>query len=197
MPSQPGWFHRLDEILETLRGMESNHLDRLAVQKLFGVRERRARQIMAGLPGLRVGEGFSVARLALIARLEETASGGVFQWEVNRRARVVEDLDRTRRQLAGRRVRIPAAVDVESRRVRDLSSDIALKPGELRIEFFGAEDLAAKLLELSKAMANDWAALARAVEEESGAPAATRSAHGFQRRDAVRSGEMISPRNVL
>jgi hypothetical protein len=167
MPSQPGWFHRLDEILETLRGMESNHLDRLAVQKLFGVRERRARQIMAGLPGLSVGNAFAVARLALIARLEETASGGVFQWEVNRRARVVEDLDRTRRQLAGRRVRIPAAVDVESRRVRDLSSDIALKPGELRIEFFGAEDLAAKLLELSKAMANDWAAFARAVEEES------------------------------
>ena len=54
-----------------------------------------------------------------------------------------------------RRVRIPAAADVDSRRVRDLSGDIALKPGELRIEFFGAEDLAAKLFELSQAMAND------------------------------------------
>ena len=43
---------------------------------------------------------------------------------------------------------------------------IALKPGELRIEFFGAEDLAAKLLELSKAMANDWPAFARAVEDD-------------------------------
>ena len=35
----------------------------------------------------------------------------------------------------------------------------------LRIEFFGAEDLAAKLLELSKAMANDWPTFARAVED--------------------------------
>ena len=43
MPAQPAWFHRLDEILETLRAMECSHLDRLAVQKLFGVRERRAR----------------------------------------------------------------------------------------------------------------------------------------------------------
>src|ERR1022692_2533330 len=43
MPYQPAWFHRLDEILETLRAMESSHLDRRAVQKLFGVRERRAR----------------------------------------------------------------------------------------------------------------------------------------------------------
>jgi len=28
MPAQPAWFHRLDEILETLQGMESTHLDR-------------------------------------------------------------------------------------------------------------------------------------------------------------------------
>ena len=39
------------------------------------------------------------SRQALIARLEETAQGGLFQWETNRRARVVEELDRTRRQL--------------------------------------------------------------------------------------------------
>jgi hypothetical protein len=159
------WFHRLDAILEALREMDASHLDRLAVQKLFGVRERRARQLMAGLAGLRVGNAFAVSRLALIARLEETTASGAFQWETNRRARVVEDLDRTRRQLAGRRVRIPAAADLESRRLGDLSGDIALKPGELRIEFYGAEDLAAKLLELSKAMANDWGAFAKAVED--------------------------------
>ena len=86
---------------------------------------------MAGLPGLRVGNASAIARQALIARLEETAAGGLFQWEVNRRARVVEDLDRTRRQLAARRVRIPAAADAQDRRVRDLSGDIALQPGEI------------------------------------------------------------------
>ena len=161
MPYQPAWFHRLDEILETLRSMEASHLDRLAVQRLFGVRERRARQLMAGLTGLRAGNASAVLRQALIARLEETAAGGLFQWEVNRRARVVDELER-----AARRVRIPAAADVEDRRLRDLSCDITLKPGELRIGFYGAEDLAAKLLELSKAMANDWPTFARAVEEE-------------------------------
>ena len=81
MPAQPAWFHRLDEILETLCGMESSHLDRLAVEKLFGVRQRRARQIMSGLPGLRAGNASAVVRTALIARLEETASGGGFQWK--------------------------------------------------------------------------------------------------------------------
>jgi hypothetical protein len=32
-------------------------------------------------------------------------------------------------------------------------------------EFLGAEDLAAKLLKLSKAMGNDWPAFAQAVED--------------------------------
>jgi hypothetical protein len=54
---------------------------------------------------------------------------------------------------------------VEERRLRDLSGDTKVKPGELAIEFFGAEDLAAKLLELSKAMSNDWPAFSRAVED--------------------------------
>lgn len=165
MPAQPAWFHKLDEILETLHGMDSSHLDRQAVQKLFGVRERRARQIMTGLEGLRAGNASAVLRTALIERLEETKESRVFQWEVNRRARVVEDLDRTRRQLAARRVHIPAAPDVRDRRLGDLPPEIALRPGELRVGFHGAEDLAAKLLELSHAMMNDWAAFARAVEK--------------------------------
>ena len=38
MPSQPAWFHRLEEILTLLRSMTSTHLDRAAVEKLFRVR---------------------------------------------------------------------------------------------------------------------------------------------------------------
>ena len=77
MPSQPACFHRLDEILGALRSMTSTQLDRAAVEKLFRVRRRRARQIMAGLEGLRVGNAAAVSREALIERLEQTASSGV------------------------------------------------------------------------------------------------------------------------
>ena len=80
------------------------------------------------LEGLRVGNATAVSREALIARLEQTAASGVFQWEGNRRARLVEDLDRLRRQLAARRVRIPAAADVRERLPEDLSAGIALRP---------------------------------------------------------------------
>ena len=107
MPAQPSWFHGLEEILEELRTLKISHLDRLAVQRLFRIRERRARQIMVGLPALQVGNAVAVERQALIARLENTAGGVRFQWEMSRSARLVENLDRTRRQLAARRVRIP------------------------------------------------------------------------------------------
>ena len=166
MPAQPTWFHRLEEILEELRALEIWYLDRLAVQKLFRVGERRARQIMAGLPAIQVGNAVAVEREALIVRLENTAAGAPFQWEMSRRARLLEDLERTRRQLAARRVRVPAAADVRDRAVRELTGGIDLRPGELHIQFFGAEDLAAKLFELSQAMANDWQAFARAVEQD-------------------------------
>ena len=165
MPAQPACFHRLDEIFTAPRPMTSTHLDRLAVEKLFRVRQRRARQIMAGLEGLRVGSAAAVSREALIARLEQTAATGVSQWEGNRRARLVEDVDLARRQLAAQHVRIPAAADVRERLLEDLSAGIALRPGELRITFSAAKDLAAKLLELSQAMANDWPAFRRTVEE--------------------------------
>ena len=98
MPAQPAWFHRLAAILADLRAIESTHLDRLAVEKLFRVRQRRARQIMAGLEGLRVGNAAGVSREALIARLERTA----------------------------RRGRIPAAADVRERLLEDLSAGIRL-----------------------------------------------------------------------
>jgi hypothetical protein len=165
VPAQPAWFHRLDEILAELGAFQPSYLDRLAIQRLFRVRERRARQIMAGLPGLQVGNAFAVERQALIARLENTATGDRYQWEVSRRARLAEDLERSRRQLAARRVRIPAAPEAHHRSMRDLCPGIVLLPHELRIEFSGAEDLATRLFELSQAMANDWPGFIRALEQ--------------------------------
>ena len=43
MPPKPTWFHRLPEILDGLRGMDSSHLDRQAVEQHFDVGERRSR----------------------------------------------------------------------------------------------------------------------------------------------------------
>jgi hypothetical protein len=170
MPPQPAWFHRVKEILAHLRSLDANYIDRHAVEKLFNVRERRARQIMAGLPCLQVGNAVAVDRDALISRLENTAAGDRFQWEVSRRARIAQTLESIRKQAAAQRVQIPAASDVRDRVVRDLSSGIELSTGELRIRFTGPEDLAGKLFELSQAMANDWDGFVERIEERASSP---------------------------
>ena len=68
---------------------------------------------------------------------------------------------------------IPPAADAQDRRLCDLPSDITLRPGEPRIEFFGAEGPAAKLFGLSQAMANDRIAFARTSKEENRPAGAT------------------------
>jgi hypothetical protein len=156
LPAQPAWFHRLPEILEELRALEVSHLDRRAVEKLFGVRQRRARQLMASLPGLQAGNAFAVERLALLARLDTISSGDRFHQEISRRARVSEELDRTRRHLAARRITLAASP--APRCLRDLPEGIDLRPGELRITFRTAQELASKLFHLSQTMSEDWEA---------------------------------------
>jgi hypothetical protein len=164
LPVRPVWFHRLDEILSELRYLEASHLDRQAVEKLFQVRERRARQLMACLPCLRIGNAIAVERTALLRWLEEVAVGDPFRRELSRRARIADALDLLREQAAAQRVRIPASRDARNRTFRNLAPGIQLRLGELRIEFSSAQDLAAKLFELSQAMANDWQGLVRRLE---------------------------------
>jgi hypothetical protein len=53
---------------------------------------------------------------------------------------------------------------VRDRVLADLPAGIHLRPGELRIKFFGAEDLLRHLYELSQAMVNDFGRFQRAVE---------------------------------
>ncbi|HEX4138342.1 MAG TPA: hypothetical protein VHY84_27275 [Bryobacteraceae bacterium] len=86
--------------------------------------------------------------------------------EEQRKERLMADLEKARREAPARKVRIPAAHGVAYRTVETLPPAIHLRPGELlRIVFFGAQDLAAQLYELSQAMGNDWAAFEAAVEE--------------------------------
>jgi len=170
MPAKPFWFHRLDEMVEELKQLQTSFLDRHAVQKLFGVGERRSRQLMTGLPGVRIGNALAVDRLALLAKLQGVAASDECGRERNRKQRLTEDLETVRKLLAARRIQIPTASDASSQQLAGLPDGIELKPGELRIKFQGAETLAALLFALSQAMANDWPAFQSAVEESVARP---------------------------
>ena len=165
MPAKPTWLLQLPKILKELEGMSVPLLDRTAIENLFGVRRRRAIQLMSAFGGgYLVGKTFLIDRLQLIANLEVISRGEEFLFEVRRKERLVADLHRSRILLAGRRVVIPAASDTHERMVEDLPVGIHLKPGELRIEFHGTEDLLRHLFELSQAILNDFERFTKVCE---------------------------------
>ena len=165
MPAKSQWQQQLPEILRLLTALPSPVVDRAVIENLFGVGRRRAILLLHEFGGFRSGQTFFVDRPALIQRLEEIRDGGAFQAERARRNRLAQDLERTRQLAPGRKVRIAAAEDVRDRRLADLPAGIHLKPGELRIEFFGTEDLLRHLFELSQAILNDYKRFQEIVEE--------------------------------
>ena len=152
MPAQPAWFHRLDTILRTLAALETDLLDRRAVERLFGVRPRRAQQLMAELADLiPVGQAVAVRRLDLAASLESLAAGEAVARARRRRSRIRDEVDKAEAEASLRSVRVPPPAGGSGARLEDLPPGIDLGPGRLEITFHSLDDLWWKLEELVSA----------------------------------------------
>jgi hypothetical protein len=136
------------------------------VEKTFHVGRRRAIALLGEFGGFQAGKTFLVDREKLVAQLEAIREGEEFRGEHLRRVRFTEELDRVRKLAPGKKIQIAAAPDVRDRRLDDLPTGIHLRPGELRIEFFGTEDLLRHLFELSQAILNDYQRFQEIVEEQ-------------------------------
>ena len=165
MPAQPTWFPRLTKILTELRTLSTlSLLDRQAFERIFQVKDRRARTLMARFAGVQVGSAWTVDRLALIAALEQIQQGEPFLWEQRRRQRIATVYEQALREHPARQVQIPVPRQTFSQTAHALPEGVTLRSGELRVVFAGAEDLAVKLFGLSQAMANDWDAFVELAE---------------------------------
>ena len=165
MPAKSQWLQQIPDLLSLLTALPSPVVDRSIIENLFGVGRRRAILLLHQFGGFQSGQTFFVDRLALIRQLEGVRDGEAFQTERARRNRLAQDLERTQQLAPGRKVKIAAAEDVRDRRLADLPAGIHLQPGELRIEFFGTEDLLRHLFELSQAILNDYKRFQEIVEE--------------------------------
>ena len=165
MPAKSQWLQQIPDLLALLTALPSPVVDRSIIENLFGVGRRRAILLLHQFGGFQSGQTFFVDRLALIRQLEGVRDGEAFQTERARRNRLAQDLERTQQLAPGRKVKIAAAEDVRDRRLADLPAGIHLQPGELRIEFFGTEDLLRHLFELSQAILNDYKRFQEIVEE--------------------------------
>jgi hypothetical protein len=159
------WLLRVPEILAELRGMEVPVIDRAVFERMFGVRRRRALQLLHFFGGYQMtGRAFLVDREALIRQLEPVLAGAEFVMEQRRRERLTESLEEARRYRIASNVVIPAAPDVRDRRMDELPAGIRLRPGHLSVDFGKVEELLSKLFELSQAMTNDFESFRGAAE---------------------------------
>jgi len=164
MPAIAQWLLQIPEIVSLLETFEVPVVDRAIIEHLFGLRRRRAIELLHRFGGYQAGRTFLIDRRLLIAHLQRLADGEEFQRESRRRERLGETVDQLRRQQTAARVKIAVTPDVFSRKLVDLSAGVALEPGHLHIAFSGAQDLLSKLFELSQAASNDFDRFRAAAE---------------------------------
>lgn len=139
--------------MEVIRQFPSPVIDRATVERLFGVRRRRANQILARMGGYQVGRTGLVDRERFLAGLESIASGEEFGYEIRRRERVHEKLAEARRVSRAKAVKIVAPAPDPG---LVLPEGVALLPGEIRIAFATPEELLTRLFGLSQTIAGDY-----------------------------------------
>ena len=159
MPNKPSWLLRVNEILEDLGGEEmAAHpfLTRAAVEKLFGLKRRQAIELMHSVAGYRIGKTLVVGRARLAAWLRRASLGEQVWWEQVRHTRVEEALEEVRQEREARKQRAVVPSSTLELKLEGMPPTVTIRPGELRIEFSGADDLFRQLFELAQAMKNDY-----------------------------------------
>lgn len=144
--------------------MPPGPVDRGDVELLFGVRARRAIQLIHRFGGQ--GSPLLLDRDQLELRLMEMIRTGQLEFSGERRTALEAKLDELRKVRGApfADVRIPAGRAVYGATLDSLPASVRFEPGELVIEHDGAEDLAAKLFVLAQAFINDLPAIADKVE---------------------------------
>jgi hypothetical protein len=162
MPAKPGWFARLDAIIEELGSLPQPWVDRSTLEKLLSVGPRRAQQILQPCVGLRLGANGLAAREALIEHLRRLASGESVYYERKRRERFVKALAEWRRRwLEAPRLLVEAPASVVNQDFRTLPPGVALGPGRITVEFLEPREALEKLLALAMAIGNDFERFAK------------------------------------
>jgi hypothetical protein len=164
MPAKALWLLHVPEIIAMLETFDVPVVDRAIIERLFGLRRRRAIELLHRFGGYQAGRTFLVDRRLLIEHLRRLADGEEFQQERQRKERLGHTVDQLRRHQTAARVKISVQPDVFSRKLAELSAGVALGPGHLHIEFSGTEDLLSKLYELSQAASNDFDRFRAAAE---------------------------------
>ena len=155
MPAKPEWLLRLPEIRAELEHLEVSVVDRAMIERIFGLKRRRAIELLHQFGGYQAGRTFLVERRGLLQALEalESEDGYV---ERRRRERLRDVVEASREHLLATRVRIPVRPAKSRPSLDRLAPGVHLAPGMLPIEFLQPIDLLEKLHGLAQAITHDF-----------------------------------------
>ena len=156
MPAKPEWLLRLPEIRAELEHLGVPVVDRAGIERIFGLRRRRAIELMHQFGGYQAGRTFLLDRTRLLEALEAVESREDYSVEKRRRERLGDVVEASREHLISMRVRIPVRATAARASLDRLAPGVLLLPGVLSIEFQRPIELLEKLYWLSQAIAHDF-----------------------------------------
>jgi hypothetical protein len=156
MPAEPQWLLRIPEIIDELSALPAPVIDRSVIERVFGVKRRRAIHLLGSFGGYQVGRTFLVEREALLRQLREIAAGERFRYEKRRHEKLAEGLERVRKHREAARVRFPAPAPPGPAMPAGLPPGVSLERGRLTIEFGSVQELLGKLYGIAQSAAEDF-----------------------------------------
>src|ERR1019366_7465914 len=156
MPAKAEWLLRLPEIRAELEHLDVPVVDRAGIERLFGLRRRRAIELMHQFGGYQAGRTFLLDRARLLEALRSLESQEDYAVEKRRRGRLRDVWDASREHLILTRVRIPVRATAVRPSLDRLAPGVMLLPGILSIEFRHPIELLEKLSGLAQSVTQDF-----------------------------------------
>ena len=131
-------------------------VDRAGIERLFGLRRRRAIELMHQFGGYQAGRAFLVDRARLLEALQSLESQEDYAVEKRRRERLQDVVEASREHMISTRVRIPVRAAAARASLDRLAPGVLLLPGMLTIEFRHPIELLEKLYGLAQTIGHDF-----------------------------------------
>src|ERR1039458_5547529 len=118
MPAKPEWLLRLPEIRAELEHLDVPIVDRASIERIFGLKRRRAIELLHQFGGYQAGRTFLLDRVRLLEALQSLESRKDYSTEKRRRERLQDAVEASREHLILTRVRIPVRAAAARARLR-------------------------------------------------------------------------------
>src|ERR1035437_2605357 len=152
MSAKAEWLLRLPEMRAELEHLDVPIVDRAGIERLFGLKRRRAIELMHEFGGYQTGRTFLLDRARLLEALQSLESGEDYTAERRRRERLGDVVEGSREHMILTQVRIPMRAAAVRPSLDRLAPGVLLLPGILTIEFQRPIELLERLYWLAQAI---------------------------------------------